>query len=272
MPFVSDDIISSIERNSNERTCHRRPQRAAQRAGRPAGRAPRALGQPGHQGPRRRLARVRKPDLARAEAFAAAFGFTTALRTQDELHLRGTDPGAPCVLIRRGRARGSSGRRSSPSSPICCGWPTRPAAQFARCPSPLAGWRSSWSTPAAGAARRVGHPPAGGAARPATARVQLRPRGGPGQHHPAAAAGTHPGAAARARGRADPQVPRSAELVFGSPGDDRQRLLFLPRPARARTDHELHPLRPRIRPRRSPHPGDGAGSGRSLRAFGLSGR
>ena len=43
-----------------------------------------------------------KPDLARAEAFAAAFGFTTALRTQDELHLRGTDPGAPCVLIRRG--------------------------------------------------------------------------------------------------------------------------------------------------------------------------
>ena len=43
-----------------------------------------------------------KTDLARAEAFAAAFGFTTALRTQDELHLRGTDPGAPCVLIRRG--------------------------------------------------------------------------------------------------------------------------------------------------------------------------
>ena len=43
-----------------------------------------------------------KPDLARAEAFAAAFGFTTALRTGEELHLRGADPGAPCVLIRRG--------------------------------------------------------------------------------------------------------------------------------------------------------------------------
>ncbi len=43
-----------------------------------------------------------KPDLDRAEAFARAFGFTTALRTPEELHLRGTDAGAPCVLLRRG--------------------------------------------------------------------------------------------------------------------------------------------------------------------------
>ncbi|WP_020102038.1 VOC family protein [Mycobacterium sp. 360MFTsu5.1] len=43
-----------------------------------------------------------KPDLARAEAFAHAFGFGTALRTDTELHLRGSDPDAPCVLIRRG--------------------------------------------------------------------------------------------------------------------------------------------------------------------------
>ncbi|RZU74392.1 glyoxalase/bleomycin resistance protein/dioxygenase superfamily protein [Micromonospora kangleipakensis] len=43
-----------------------------------------------------------KPDLEGAEVFARAFGFTTSLRTQDELHLRGTDPGTPCVLIRRG--------------------------------------------------------------------------------------------------------------------------------------------------------------------------
>ncbi len=43
-----------------------------------------------------------KPNLARAEVFAHAFGFTTVLRTDDELQLRGTDPGAPCVLIRRG--------------------------------------------------------------------------------------------------------------------------------------------------------------------------
>ncbi|MGW5229168.1 VOC family protein [Nocardia niigatensis] len=43
-----------------------------------------------------------KPDLDRAEAFAHAFGFATALRTPQELQLRGTDPGSPCVLIRRG--------------------------------------------------------------------------------------------------------------------------------------------------------------------------
>ncbi|MGA5544938.1 VOC family protein [Mycobacterium sp. NPDC051198] len=43
-----------------------------------------------------------KPDLARAEAFAHAFGFATALRTDTELQLRGSDPDGPCVLIRRG--------------------------------------------------------------------------------------------------------------------------------------------------------------------------
>ena len=43
-----------------------------------------------------------KPDLTRAETFAHAFGFVTVLRTGSELHLRGTDPGAPCVIIRRG--------------------------------------------------------------------------------------------------------------------------------------------------------------------------
>jgi hypothetical protein len=43
-----------------------------------------------------------KPDLTRAEAFARAFGFATVLRTADEVQLRGTDPGAPCVILRRG--------------------------------------------------------------------------------------------------------------------------------------------------------------------------
>jgi hypothetical protein len=43
-----------------------------------------------------------KRDLVRAEAFAKAFGFSTVLHTSDELHLRGTDAGSPCVLIRRG--------------------------------------------------------------------------------------------------------------------------------------------------------------------------
>src|ERR1700712_4797439 len=43
-----------------------------------------------------------KPDLDRAEAFATAFGFTTALRTPTELQLRGSDPGAPGVILREG--------------------------------------------------------------------------------------------------------------------------------------------------------------------------
>ncbi len=43
-----------------------------------------------------------KPDLGRAVAFARAFGFTTVLHTDDELQLRGTDAGSPCVLVRRG--------------------------------------------------------------------------------------------------------------------------------------------------------------------------
>jgi Glyoxalase/Bleomycin resistance protein/Dioxygenase superfamily len=43
-----------------------------------------------------------KPDLQRAEEFAHAFGFHTAQRGPDELHLRGTQAGAPCVVLRRG--------------------------------------------------------------------------------------------------------------------------------------------------------------------------
>src|SRR4249919_487793 len=43
-----------------------------------------------------------KPDLAASERFAHAFGFATVSRTADELQLRGTDAGAPCVIVRRG--------------------------------------------------------------------------------------------------------------------------------------------------------------------------
>jgi hypothetical protein len=43
-----------------------------------------------------------KPDLVRAEAFARAFGFHSTSRSPDELLLRGTDAGSPCVIIRRG--------------------------------------------------------------------------------------------------------------------------------------------------------------------------
>ena len=44
-----------------------------------------------------------KPDLIRAEAFARAFGFGIALRDPQELHLRGTTAGSPCVILRRGK-------------------------------------------------------------------------------------------------------------------------------------------------------------------------
>ena len=43
-----------------------------------------------------------KPDLVKAEAFATAFGFTVPHRTPEEVHLRGTETGAPCVIIRKG--------------------------------------------------------------------------------------------------------------------------------------------------------------------------
>ncbi len=44
-----------------------------------------------------------KPDLTRAEAFARAFGFQTAQRGPDEIQLRGTDAGGPCVIVRHGQ-------------------------------------------------------------------------------------------------------------------------------------------------------------------------
>jgi catechol 2,3-dioxygenase-like lactoylglutathione lyase family enzyme len=43
-----------------------------------------------------------KPDLKVCERFARAFGFAVAWRSANEIHLRGTDPGAPCAIIRRG--------------------------------------------------------------------------------------------------------------------------------------------------------------------------
>src|SRR6476469_10458733 len=62
-----------------------------------------------------------KPDLERAEVFARAFVVTTVLRTAHELQLRGTDAGAPCVLIRKGpRSRfvGTAFRAADPSDVV----------------------------------------------------------------------------------------------------------------------------------------------------------
>src|SRR4030081_2903237 len=43
-----------------------------------------------------------KPDLARAETFARAFGFAVAAREPTALYLRGSLPGTPCLVIRKG--------------------------------------------------------------------------------------------------------------------------------------------------------------------------
>jgi len=43
-----------------------------------------------------------KPDLKGCECFARAFGFAVAWRSDNEIHLRGTAPGTPCAIIRRG--------------------------------------------------------------------------------------------------------------------------------------------------------------------------
>ena len=44
-----------------------------------------------------------KPDLTRTESFARAFGFHAVQHGPDEVQLRGTDAGAPCVIVRRGQ-------------------------------------------------------------------------------------------------------------------------------------------------------------------------
>ena len=82
-----------------------------------------------------------KPDLARAEAFAHAFGFTTVLRTADELQLRGTDAGAPCVLIRRGptlAVRSASAFRAADDADLRR-LAEPPAPNASRCPRAIGG-------------------------------------------------------------------------------------------------------------------------------------
>ncbi len=64
-----------------------------------------------------------KPDLARAETFARAFGFAVAAREPDALYLRGSLPGTPCrgdsqrrpVPIHRAHLQGRRGRGSAPA-------------------------------------------------------------------------------------------------------------------------------------------------------------
>ncbi|KKC04199.1 VOC family protein [Mycobacterium nebraskense] len=74
-----------------------------------------------------------RQDLTRAEAFARSFGFHTAQHGPDELQLRGTLAGGPCVILRGGRRNRFAGVafRASDETDVLrlagsVGAPTRP--------------------------------------------------------------------------------------------------------------------------------------------------
>ena len=129
-----------------------------------------------------------KPDLARAEAFAHAFGFATSLRTADELHLRGTDAGAPCVIVRRGprsRFLGAAFRAAEASDVLRLADATGTTAN--KLPETIGGHSGRPDRPERRrGSRRRGHARAPVAAGPDAAHVQLRPRAGAGQRRPSA--------------------------------------------------------------------------------------
>ena len=177
-----------------------------------------------------------KPDLAASERFAHAFGFTTVSRTADELQLRGTDAGAPCVIVRRG-PRSTVPRRGVPGRGLHrrAAARRRHRADGRELPERLGGVTVDLTDPSGVMVRVVADthelaalPP------PADAGVQRRARRGPRQRHPAPAACAGEGAAAGPRRAADHQVRRDPELVPAAPRPDRQRLQVLPGPARAR--------------------------------------
>ena len=134
-----------------------------------------------------------KPDLARAEAFAHAFGFTTVLRTADELQLRGTDAGAPCVIVRRGtRSRfvGAAFTAQDEADVLRLADATGDADRAAARSIGGRGGRPGRPERRPGAGRR-GHPSTcRAAAGPDAAHLQLRPRTAARQRHAAPAART----------------------------------------------------------------------------------
>lgn len=215
-----------------------------------------------------------KPDLAKAEVFAQAFGFSTVLRTTDELHLRGTDPGAPCVLIRRGprsKFLGPAFRAADSTDVVRLSDATGRAVT--KLPETLGGVTVDLSDPSGARVRVVSDThdlPALPPQQPHTfnfghdvlrANATQRPPREP--------------AKVQRLGHVVLQTTKYREslgLVSGAPRVDRQRLPLLPGTTGARPGDELHPLRSGRHPVRSPHAGDGAGPGQPVRALGLPGR
>ena len=213
-----------------------------------------------------------KPNLDRAEAFAHAFGFSTALRTPDALQLRGTDPGAPCVLIRQGRSRfvGPAFRAADSADVLRLAEAT--GATATKLPESMGGLSVELTDPT-GLAVRVVSDTDDLAALPGQEPLELNfghasPRANSTQRAP----------------REPAKVQRLGHVVLQTTkyleslnwylqhlGPDRQRLPVLPGAARTRAGNELSPLRPRCHPDRPPHAGDDAGP-QPLRPLRLPGR
>ena len=85
-----------------------------------------------------------KPDLAATAQFAAAFGFTPAAQTADELQLRGTDAGSPCVIVRRAPRSRYVGAVSVTPAPRrgFCDWPKPRGPESNLCRQASVGWGS----------------------------------------------------------------------------------------------------------------------------------
>ena len=200
-------------------------------------RAPGTLPQPGHQGARTWPGwSSRSPTWTGPRPSPGPSASASSTADADELQLRGTDAGAPCVLVRRGAAHpvlraGVPGRRTRSTS---CGWPTRPDAADARTArvARRRGRRADRSqrhrrcrsspacTTCPNCPRQPPHVFNFGHDLRRTNATQRPPR------EPAR------DPAARTRGAAVHQVHRGAELVPRPLRADRQRLPVLPRPAR----------------------------------------
>ena len=213
-----------------------------------------------------------KPDLAASERFARAFGFTTVSRSADELLLRGTDAGAPSVIVRRGpRSRYLGAAFRAVDSSDVARLADATGSRVETLPEHLGGLTVDLTDPSGVMVRVVADTHELGSTAPADRGVQLRARGGPRQHHAAPAACPREDPATGPRGPADHEVHRDPGLVPAAPGSDRERLQVLPGPARAGPHDELHPLRRWHDTHRPPHPGDDARPQQPVRALGLPG-
>jgi hypothetical protein len=185
-----------------------------------------------------------KPDLARAEGFARDFGFAVTLRTGDELHLRGSEPGTPCLVVRRGRRSrfvGTAFRAAERQDVARLAAAT--GGRVSPLPETLGGVAVDLRDPSGGLVRVVSDAlDAGLEVRTALARRRCRHGCRPGP-----LGGRAPGLRSRRRG--DVHADRPHPLPLGVPAGARRERAGLPaaRPARA-ADRPVDPARPRRAP------------------------